>query len=356
MLIVMKLVYPGQSAFFADVRARVDAHFATRSKHATGGMVAKSVFLVAFTATLMIITAIVPFAFALLTTLLVGACIAFIGFNVGHDAIHLSYSKHGWVNAVLGRSFDVMGGASKTWQRSHNIVHHTFTNVRGVDSDLEPGPWMRFYPKDKRPHFLHRFQGVYAFFLYGFTSLVWVFKKDFVQLIEQKAGPRLVVDVLSGKLAHFALFLGLPLLFSGHAWWMTLVLYVMMLAAAGVTLATVFQLAHVVEGVEFPMHPESGEMKEPWAENVMRTTADFGLTPLTTFFTGGLDHQIEHHLFPRICHVHYPDIAPIVKQCAHDHGLPYLHSGSFLSALASHVRQMTKLGRGDVLVPSGVGA
>ena len=64
----------------------------------------------------------------------------------------------------------------------------------------------------------------------------------------------------------------------------------------------------------------------------------FGVTPLCTFITGGLDHQIEHHLFPHICHIHYPKLAPIVRACAQQHGLPYLHSGSFFPALASSPR------------------
>lgn len=345
-----KPAFPGSSAFLVDVRARVDAHFAGRSSQATGAMIAKTVFWLSLTAGLWALNAfgVVSFPVALLVAALGGFSIANIGFNVGHDAIHLAYARQPWLNAALGRSFDLLGGSSKTWAHSHNMVHHTWTNVPGVDGDLEPGPWMRFYPQAAPPAFIHRFQPYYAWFLYGFTSLVWVFKKDFAQLIEQKASTRRVLDVLSWKLVHFAIFLVVPMVFSGHAWWQSLLLYVVMLAASGVTLATVFQLAHVVEGVAFPRAQETDTMPEPWAEHVMRTTANFGRTPVTTFFTGGLDHQIEHHLFPRVCHIHYRAIAPIVERCAKDHGLPYLHSGSFPSALASHARLLGKLGRGDV--------
>jgi linoleoyl-CoA desaturase len=125
-----------------------------------------------------------------------------------------------------------------------------------------------------------------------------------------------------------------------------------MLAAGGFTLAIVFQLAHCIEGVQFPRVPgdEANKMPDAWCEHQLRTTANFGTTPLATFVCGGLDHQIEHHLMPRICHIHYRALAPIVRKCAEDHGLPYIHNGSFPNAVLAHGRTLKRLGRGDVEV------
>ncbi len=342
--------FTGGSPFLADVRQRVDAHF-ERSGLATtadGAMRRKTVVWLGLAVSLFVVAAgaLVPFPFSLLVWSALGFVLAGIGFNIGHDAIHGSYSKTPWVNRVLARTFDVMGASADTWEVSHNQVHHSFTNIKGLDADLEPGPFMRFYPQATPPAFVHRFQHLYAWLLYGLTGVVWVFKKDFAQLRSQERSRKVALKVIAGKLAHFGIFLGVPLLL-GAPLWVALVSYVVMLATAGVTLAVVFQLAHVVEGVSFPEAPADGVMDTPWAENEMHTTANFGRTALTTFITGGLDHQIEHHLFPRICHIHYPAIAPIVEACARDHGLPYTHSGSFLQALSSHARLLKRLGAGE---------
>jgi linoleoyl-CoA desaturase len=227
---------------------------------------------------------------------------------------------------------------------AHNRVHHSFTNIIGADDDIEPGPWLRFHPDPSAPRGFVRFQHLYAWFLYAFTGFAWVFVKDFRQLREQHANRTTIARVVAGKLLHVGVFIALPLALGVGP--LALVAgYGVMLATAGVTLAVVFQLAHVVERVTFPERPANGKVSLPWAEHQLRTTADFGRTKIATFFTGALDHQIEHHLFPRICHIHYANLAPIVAACARDHGLPYVHSGSFLAALRSHARTLRALGR-----------
>ncbi len=353
-----KVRFPSPSPFMVDLRARVDAYFdgADLPRTANAAMVWKSIFWVGLAAASFAVTLAeaVPFPASLAVSALTGLALACVGFNVGHDAIHGSYAKRAWVNHVLSWTFDVMGASSATWSVFHNVIHHTYTNICGVDQDLEPGPFLRFYPRAAPPSRVQRFQHLYAWVLYGFIGFVWVLVKDFRQmraphpLTGRRPPARVVAGVLIGKAAHVGLFVALPLAIVQRPAWQTLMGYAVMMFAAGVTLAIVFQLAHVVEGVTFRTLPADGVVLQPWAEHELASTADFGRWKLTTFVTGGLDHQVEHHLFPRICHIHYPALAPIVTTCARDHGLVALNSGRFVSAVASHARVLARLGRGDV--------
>jgi linoleoyl-CoA desaturase len=289
----------------------------------------------------------------------VGFGLAAIGFNIGHDAIHGAYSSNKTVNNLLSWSFDVMGASSFTWSVAHNVVHHTYTNIVGVDQDLEPGPTLAFYPQPTKPW--HRFQHLYAWFLYGFVGIIWVYIKDFDQIrrADPLTGKRASVGdwakVLFGKVLHIGLLLALPLVVMHAPFWQILLGYTLMLWCGGFTLAIVFQLAHVVEDVVFPRVPtDANKMPDAWAEHQLRTTANFGKTKLATFICGGLDHQIEHHLMPRICHIHYPKLAPIVQQCAQEHGLPYVHKGSFFEAVGSHARVMRMIGNEEEMPAAAV--
>ncbi len=338
-------------AFTLALRTKVDAFFVNKSRFADGRMIAKTVFFLGSTAALwaVLVTGLVSGLWGLPVAMLLGAFVAFIGFNVGHDAGHGSYSSNRLVNRVLATTFDLLGASSANWARAHNVIHHTYTNVPGVDHDLDPGPFLVFAPK-ANPARIFRWQHVFAFLLYGFTHLVWVFKKDFVQsadvrLTGKSPSRRDVVGMVLGKLVHLGVFLGVPMLVGHWAWWQVLVGYVAMSAMTGVTLAVVFQLAHVVEGPAFPT-VEHGHLRGGFASHQLRTTANFATdSALASFFLGGLNHQVEHHLLPGVSHIHYAALAPIVKQTALEHGLPYLENGSFAQALGSHVRTLKRLGR-----------
>lgn len=359
MALSSKLAFQPASAFQGDLKRRVDAYFTERglSRHANALMMGKTIFWLAFAWGAWATTLLVPTSFPVMLVLFAvqGFGFACIGFNIGHDAIHGSYSSKPWINKLLSWSFDVMGASAATWAISHNVVHHTYTNIQKVDDDLEPGPWLIFYPQETRR--LHRFQHIYAWLLYCFIGIKWMYVKDFAQLgnkdpLTGKAIPRSAYPQLfAGKLLHVGLLLAAPLVLIEAPVWQILIGYLVFLGAAGFTLAIVFQLAHCIEGVVFPRLPAeasggAAKMADPWAEHQLRTTANFGRTWLATWICGGLDHQIEHHLMPRICHIHYRALAPIVKACAEEHGLPYFHSGSFFEAVGIHARTLRRLGSG----------
>ncbi len=281
-----------------------------------------------------------------------GFSFAGIGMNVSHDAIHGSTSTNKAINGLFSWTFDAVGVSSATWRIAHNLLHHTYTNVPGIDTDIEPGPWVRFQPHAKHYPW-QRLQTLYVWFLYPLTSLLWVYQKDFIQMATRhpRTGEHFPasewVKLFIGKTLHVTVFLALPLAFGPQAVSTTIIGYLSLHAVAGFTLAIVFQMAHVVEGVRYIQPSDANMMPRGWMEHELLTTANFGKTRLCTFITGGLDHQIEHHLFPAICHIHYRALSPIVAQCAADHGLPYIHSGSFFQAVASHTRLMGRLGRNE---------
>ncbi len=351
-----RLTFPADTAFQRDLRARVDAYFTEHglSKTATPLMWAKTVFWLglAFGALFVAQYVSMPGPLSWLLWMAAGAGFAGVGFNVSHDAIHGATSTDKRVNDLLSWTFDAIGAASSTWRVAHNLLHHTYTNVPGTDTDIEPGPALRFQPF-ARHYPWQRAQVVYAWFLYLLTSALWVYHKDIQQALRrhprtgERTSAREWAKILVGKVMHVTVFLALPLQFSTQSTTTVLVGYALFHAVAGFMLAVVFQLAHVVEGVRYIRPSDEGRFPRGWMEHELLTTANFGGSKLCTFITGGLDHQIEHHLFPLICHVHYPALSPIVEQCAKDHGLPYLHSGTFLQAVASHARMLHRLGNAE---------
>ncbi len=110
-------------------------------------------------------------------------------------------------------------------------------------------------------------------------------------------------------------------------------------------MSTVFQMAHVVNGVEQPLPNKNNIITNEWAVHQLRTTANFAKdNKLLNWYVGGLNFQIEHHLFPNICHIHYPKIAPIVEKTALDFGIAYNTKSTFLNALKSHIKRLKELG------------
>lgn len=353
----LKFTNAGRSTFFATVRQRVDLYFQTEglSRHANGAMWFKTIFFL--TAFIGIYALIMSGQFNLWVSLglsgLLGACCAFIGFNICHDALHGSFSANKHVNKVFSLLFNLIGANPYVWTITHNIVHHTYTNIPGHDEDIEVAPGLvRLSPEDPiRPW--QRFQHLYAFPLYGLASLSWVVRKDYVKFFQKQIGqhknqhPRQeYYNLFLFKALYYFLFIVLPIVVLDLTWWQFLLGFLALHFVEGVVLGLVFQLAHVVEGTAFPLPDETGDIQEAWAVHQMQTTANFSpRSGLASFLCGGLNRQIEHHLFPRICHIHYPALAAIVKQTALEFEVPYLENPSFAGALRSHYRVLHRMGR-----------
>ncbi len=354
----LKFINTGQSSFFLTLRKRVDAYFKQKglSPHANGPMWAKALFFLTGYGLLygLILSGLFSLWAMLALTLLLGAFAAFIGFNVSHDALHGAFSSRNWVNQLLGSTFYLVGASPYVWKITHNTVHHTYTNIPGHDEDIEIAPGLiRLNPEEEhRPW--QRYQHLYGFPLYSLSSLSWVFRKDYLKFFKKKIGQHANTDhprreyftLFFSKIAYYFFFLLLPYLVLDITWWQLVVGFLGMHLAEGLVLALVFQLAHVVEGTAFPLPSQEGSIQEAWAIHQLGTTANFApRSAIAAFVCGGLNRQIEHHLFPKVCHIHYPALAVIVRQTAQEHGLPYLENKSLFSALGSHYRLLKKLGR-----------
>lgn len=282
----------------------------------------------------------------------ISLAVAGVGFNIQHDGGHDAYAKSRTGNRVSAFALDLVGASSYVWRHKHTIVHHTFTNIDGVDEDIDGAPFLRLSPTQPR-HPLHRFQHLYAWLLFGFLPPKWTFYDDFVSVFRGRVGsqhmPRphgldLALFVL-GKLLFVGWVFVLPVAL-GHSILGVLGTYAVCATVMGITLAVVFQSAHCVEEAEFPSAPPTGHrMSLPWAEHQLATTVDFAPhNPILTWYLGGLTHQIEHHLFPRVSHVHYPAIAPIVRDTCAEFGVVHRTHAHFHTAIASHLRHLRRLG------------
>ncbi len=289
--------------------------------------------------------------------LISGLGMAGIGMGVMHDAIHGSYSKSGRVNRYLGYTMNLIGANAAVWKIQHNVLHHTYTNIDHADDDLNVPFFLRFSPHAKR-YWLHRYQHFYVWIFYGLSTLSWVTVKDFIRINRYRNMGFLkrpnefryeLLKLIAWKMVYYTYALIIPMLVSPFTWWITLLAFVWMHIITGLLISTVFQTAHVMPEVEYPLPNKKGEISNHWAIHQLHTTTNF--SPHCAWFSwliGGLNFQIEHHLLPNICHVHYRKLSPIVAATAKECGVPYNMKKSFLSAVWSHIIMLQQLGRKPV--------
>jgi linoleoyl-CoA desaturase len=319
-------------------------------------MIIKSIAMISLYVAPFVIMLTIPLAGWLIfpLSIIMGVGMAGIGMSVMHDAVHGSFSKKGWLNKLFGSTIYFLGGNIFNWKVQHNIMHHTYTNIEGFDEDIEPKGVLRLSKHSKLKK-IHRFQHIYAFFLYCLMTISKMVN-DFRQLIKyNKAGitrqqgsspKKEMLMLILTKACYLLIILGLPLMFSGFGFGYVIAGFLLMHFTAGIFMATVFQMAHVVEVAEQPVPDEQGVIANEWTIHELETTVNFARnSKLFAWVIGGLNFQIEHHLFPNICHIHYPAIAPIVERTAKQFGLRYNQNRTFLSAIGSHIRMLKGLGK-----------
>ncbi len=340
----------------AVLRDRVNEYFANNKIKQTGNikLFFKAILLIAIFGALYIHLVFFQPAwyFSLIECVLLGGVIAAIGFNVMHDGSHGSFSKKKWLNKIAAHSISMMGANHFMWNMKHNMIHHTFTNVDGVDDDIEVGVLMRMAPSQKH-YKMHRFQHIYFWVLYTMLYIFWIFVSDYKKYFSQKIGdvPLKKMEVKDHisfwlvKVYHFALFVVLPIVMLGWAKW--LVGFLIVCLFAGFVLSIVFQLAHTVEHTEFPTaNVDSNKLPDEFAIHQIKTTANFAThNKLVNWLVGGLNFQIEHHLFPKISHVHYPAISNIIRTVCAEYQLQYIEYPTTRKAIAAHYRFLKQMGR-----------
>jgi len=347
--------------FDGTLKKRVRDYFKDNniSKHANLNMVFKTVFMISLYLVpfiLMLSGVITNIWLIALCWVIMGVAMAGIGMAVMHDANHGAYSKNETVNMLIGRVIGLIGGFAANWKIQHNILHHSYTNVDEYDEDISaPISWLRFSPNTEHKK-AHKFQYLYAWFFYGFMTISWMTLKDFLQLsrykkkglteTQSKKFYPLLIELIINKIIYYGVFIVLPIILIDISWWYFPIFIFMMHFVAGFILAIVFQLAHVVPDAAFVKADENNAIENNWAIHQLQTTVNFApKSHLLYWFVGGLNFQVEHHLFPNICHVHYKKISQIVKDTAKEFGIPYYSEPTFASALASHTRMLKQLGK-----------
>ncbi len=344
------------TTFYSELKEKVSAYFEEVKIPSTGNfqLFLKAVILVVgFVSTYVSLVFFTPSTFfAIVECVILGGLIAAIGFNVMHDGAHGSFSTNKGINTVASFTLNVLGGSSFMWNMKHNIIHHTYTNVEGVDDDIEIQPWMRMSKSQKR-YQLHKYQHLYFWFFYSILYISWIFITDYMKYFKGKIGEINIKKMYVSdhfifwgfKILHLVLFIGIPIYFLGFINW--LIGFLIITIFAGFVLSIVFQLAHTVEHTSFVLpDKDSGKIEDDWALHQLKTTSNFATkSKLISWLVGGLNFQIEHHLFPKISHIHYPAISKIIKQVCKEYGIAYNEYPKVRYAVASHISFLQQMGR-----------
>lgn len=339
-----------------ELRKRVQQYFDDNKILQTGNfkLYSKAIFLVAvFIGLYVHLVFFTPTIFwSIVECVLLGGAIAAIGFNVMHDGSHGSFSAKKTMNKLAAYSISMLGANHFMWNMKHNMIHHTFTNVDGVDDDIEIGVLMRMAPTQKK-YMLHKFQHIYFWVLYALLYVFWIFFTDYKKYFTQKIGqfPLKTMSIKQHimfwvvKIYHTSVFVIIPIWQLGFVTWV--IGFVIVTCIAGFVLSIVFQLAHTVEHTEFPIASfDENKLPDEYAAHQIKTTANFATkNKLVSWLVGGLNFQIEHHLFPKISHVHYPAISNIIRSVCLEYKLQYIEYPTTRKAIAAHVRFLRDMGR-----------
>ena len=347
-----------QKLFWKTLKANVNAYFVNNNISPKGNtsMVIKSIAMYAMYLVPFILILFYPTnsIIAFMLVVLMGIGKAGVGMSVMHDGLHGSYSSIKWVNKLMGASMYVIGSNVFTWKLQHNVFHHAYTNIEGLDEDIKTR-WIIRLSQHTPLKPIHKYQFIYAYFLYSLmtfsmlvgdiTRLIGYNKSGLTRL--HKANPtHELLKALGAKFVYLLTVIGLPIAITPFTWWQVLIGFVVMHLVAGFIFSVVFQLAHIMEDASQPTVDENGITKNEWAIHQLLTTVNFApQNRILNWYVGGLNFQVEHHLFPNICHLHYKNISPIVQKTAKEFGVPYHSIPTLGKAIFSHTNRLKELGR-----------
>lgn len=344
------------NSFSHELKERVHQYFEANNIASTGNahLYTKAIILpliyIALYVHLVFFTP--PVWLALAECALMGLTVAAIGFNVMHDGGHGSFSNSPVLNRIAFFSLNILGGSAFMWNMKHNVIHHAYTNIDGLDDDIDARPFLRMSVTQRKLG-MHRYQHIYFWFLYSLLYMFWVFFSDFKKYIRRKVGDVPLKKMKTSdhiifwcsKLFFYFYIMVLPIYLLGFVPW--LIGFLTLALTGGFVLSIVFQLAHTVEDASFPMPDEiTHKMEDEWTIHQLKTTANFATNnKIICWYVGGLNFQVEHHLFPKISHVHYPAISRIVKQTCAEFGVGYIEYPKMVHAIASHVSYLKQVGK-----------
>jgi len=347
-----------QKLFAKTLRANVMAYFKNHDISTKGDytMVIKAIVQLSLYLIPFVVILTVPMSpwLALVLTVVMGIGEAGIGMSVMHDAVHGVFSDKQWVNKLMGRTMFVLGSNVLNWRIQHNVLHHTYTNIYGMDGDIDTKAIIRL-SKHAPLLKIQKYQAGYAFLLYGLMTLsklftdvsqLFMYRKDgTLKALNEDFGRQLAL-LITTKILYIGVFIVLPLTLTDYTWWQVLIGFLIVHTTASAIMSTVFQMAHVVTDVDQPLPDDNDVIHNEMTVHQLSTTSDFGKNPAwLSWYIGGLDYQVEHHLFPNVSHVHYKKISKMVKDTTQKYGLPYYVQGNFLMAVYGHFKMLKMLGR-----------
>ena len=349
--------------FTTTLNKRVRAYFKENniSRYANANMKIKTIFMISlyFVPLGLLMSGQIQTIWLVgLMYLIMGFGMAGIGLSIMHDANHGAYSKKDWVNRWLGKIIISISGYAVNWKIQHNVLHHTYTNVDGYDEDIQPPSFLRFSPNaEHKP--VHNYQHLYAWFFYGLMTVSWATIKDFQQLfryrkmdltkMENPKFNRLLIELILSKLFYYTIVIVIPVLMIDMAWYWFVIFIFICHFAAGIILSLVFQPAHVVPELKFVKPNPDFTIENNFAIHQMETTSNYAPKSRVLYWlVGGLNYQVEHHLFPNVCHVHYKKISKIVKQTAEEFDVPYHSHETFVKAIRYHWKMLKAVGKNEV--------
>ena len=343
------------SNFHQELKRRVNSYFADNNKKSTGDTSLYLKAILFWTSYVFLYIHVVFFTpeywIAFFECLVMGGVTAAIGFNVMHDGGHGSFSENKFWNKMAAFSVNGLGASMIMWNNKHNIIHHTYTNIDGVDDDIEIRPMLRMCSTQKK-YKIHRFQHIYVWFLYTLLLVIWVFATDYTKYFRKRVGAVAIKKMSrfdhfafwTAKVGYYIMMIVLPIYMVGFLPW--LVGFLVLAMFAGLILSVVFQLAHTVEETAFPTTlANTNNIENEWAIHQIETTANFATkNKIISWLVGGLNFQIEHHLFPKVSHIHYPEISKIIKKTCEDFNIKYIEYRRMRDALISHTMHLKKMG------------
>jgi linoleoyl-CoA desaturase len=345
-----------QNSFSHTLKERVHQYFTENQIDSTGNseLYFKAIILpILYIATYVHLVFFTPStAWAIFECAILGLLVAAIGFNIMHDGGHGSFSNKPWLNKFAFFSLNLLGGSAFMWNMKHNVIHHAYTNIDGLDDDIDAKPFLRMSVTQPK-HGFHKFQHVYFWALYSLLYMFWVFFTDYKKYFRKKVGSVPLkkmstkdhIVFWASKVFFYFYMIAYPIYIFGFSTW--IIGFLTMALTGGFVLSIVFQLAHTVEHADFPMPDEAtSKMEDEWTVHQLKTTANFATdNKIICWYVGGLNFQVEHHLFPKISHIHYPAISKIVKQTCAEFGINYIEYPKMIHAISSHVNYLKMVGK-----------
>lgn len=340
---------PETTNFFKELREEVDLYFKTTNQTKIGGrrMLVKIVVL------LIIYFAVYSSIFYFKTTtsiflayVFLGGWSIVLGLNIGHDAAHNTVFKKKKKNTYLLLVFELLGTSSYNWVNRHLGAHHLFPNIINYDSDIQQTDIVKIFPEDKHKK-MHAYQHFYMPLVYLFYILRWIVYRDFKDYHQTSIGafdnskfPRKeLFKIVFSKLFYLGYVILLPSLVLGISIWSMVLAFFVLTLSGSFVITMVLLSTHVGENTNFPSPNEDGVMPHSWSYHQLLTTSDFSTdNPIINFLFGGFNHHVIHHLFPNICHIHYPELTKILSRTAKKYGAPYKQNKYLYAAMFSHFK------------------